>query len=164
MPIDVLMDSQFSEALKNGKISSDVAQAPLSKSLTEKLNFIVNNPDNALVQAAKKSKIISTVKDKAGKSVVDTSKYIDMKAFDSLAQNLTAMEESFKAGNSPVKSFLNKAKGLKVASVMANIGISCVILGYLIPKAVYKYREIKTGTTKFHVAEDIKKDNKKGIQ
>ena len=164
LPIDVLMDGQFTEALKNGKISADVAKAPLTKSLTEKLNFIVENPDNSLVQAAKKSKIVSTVKDKAGKSVVDTSKFVDMKAFDNLAQNLTLMEDAFKSANTPVKSFLNKAKGLKVASVMANIGISCVILGYLIPKAVYKYREIKTGTTKFHVAEDIKKDNKKGIQ
>lgn len=164
LPIDVLMDGQFTEALKNGKISSDVAKAPLTKSLTEKLNFIIENPDNSLVQAAKKSKIVSTVKDKAGNAVVDTSKFIDMKALNSLAQNMTLMEESYKTANIPVKNFLNKAKGLKVASVMANIGISCVILGYLIPKAVYKYREIKTGTTKFHVAEDIKKDNKKGIQ
>ncbi len=164
LPIDVLMDGQFTEALKNGKISADVAKAPLTKSLTEKLNFIIENPDNSLVQAAKKSKIVSTVKDKAGNAVVDTSKFIDMKALNSLAQNMTLMEESYKTANIPVKNFLNKAKGLKVASVMANIGISCVILGYLIPKAVYKYREIKTGTTKFHVAEDIKKYKKKGIQ
>ena len=40
---------------------------------------------------------------------------------------------------------------------------NCLILGYLIPKAVYKYREYKTGTTKFHVAEDIKNNNKKDL-
>ena len=58
---------------------------------------------------------------------------------------------------------VNKAQWLKVGSVMANIGISCLFLGYLIPKAVYKYREYKTGTTKFHVAEDIKNNNKKDL-
>lgn len=164
LPIDVLMDSQFAEALKNGKISKDIAEAPLTKSLTEKLNFIIENPDNTLVQAAKKSKIISTVKDKTGKSFVDTSKYIDMQSFENLAKNLSTIDEFFKSSNTSVNKFLNKAKGLKVASVMANIGISCIILGYLIPKAVYKYREIKTGSTKFHVAENIKKENGKGIQ
>lgn len=163
LSIDVLMDSKLSEALKSGKIASDVAQAPLGKSLTDKLNFIVNNPDNILVQAAKKSKIVSTVKDSAGKSVVDTSKFIDMDAFKQLADDLKVMEEKFKLSNKPVEKFLNKAKGLKVASVMANIGISCLFLGYLIPKAVYKYRELKTGTTKFHVAEDIKKNNTKDL-
>ncbi|HIS88161.1 TPA: hypothetical protein IAA87_01870, partial [Candidatus Avigastranaerophilus faecigallinarum] len=129
-----------------------------------KLNFIIENPDNTLVQAAKKSKIISTVKDKTGKSFVDTSKYIDMQSFENLAKNLSTIDEFFKSSNTSVNKFLNKAKGLKVASVMANIGISCIILGYLIPKAVYKYREIKTGSTKFHVAENIKKENGKGIQ
>ena len=64
----------------------------------------------------------------------------------------------------PFKAFtcLNKSKALKVGSVMANIGISCLFLGYIVPKAVYKYREWKTGSTKFHVAEDIK-NNKKDI-
>ena len=47
---------------------------------------------------------------------------------------------------------------------MANIGISCLVLGYVIPKLIYKYREMKTGTTKFHVVEDIKNKNKKDIQ
>ena len=117
-----------------------------------------NNSDNILVQAAKKAGIVSTVKDKAGKRVVDTSKYIDMSALDDLAKNLTSIDSKFKASKEPVKNFLNKSKALKVASVVANIGVSCLFLGYLVPKAVYKYREMKTGSTKFHVAENIKND------
>lgn len=160
LEIDVLMDSKFAEALKNGKIASDLRKMPVGKSLTDKLNFIVQNPDNIIVQAAKKSNIVSTVKDKAGNSVVDTSKYIDMKAIDSLIENLKNIDDKFKVSNEPVKKFLNKAKALKVTSVMTNIGISCLFLGYVIPKLVYKYREMKTGTTKFHVEQDLKNNNK----
>ena len=158
------MDEKLTEALSKGKIISDAAKLPAKdKSLTEKLNFVLNNPDNIIVQAAKKSKIVSTVKDKSGNIFVDTSKYIDTKAIEDLAENLTNLDKNFKISNEPVKKFLNKTKGLKVGSVMANIGISCFVLGYLIPKLVYKYREMKTGTTKFHVAEDIKKNNRKDL-
>ena len=163
LSIDVLMDNNFAKALKNGSIASDVAKVPLASTLTDKLNFIANNPDNILVQAAKKSKIVSTVKDATGNSVVDTSKFIDMDAISQLAKDLTNIDDKFKLSNATAKNFVNKAQWLKVGSVMANIGISCLFLGYLIPKAVYKYREYKTGTTKFHVAEDIKNNNKKDL-
>ncbi len=157
LEIDAIMDEKLSNALKNNKIVEDLAKLPnKSKTLTEKLDFIINNPDNIVIQAAKKSKIISTVKDASGKAVVDTSKFIDVDAIDNLAKNLKNMDDKFKMSDGNVKKFLNKTKGLKVASVAANIGISCLCLGYLLPKAIYKYREMKTGTTKFHVAEDIK--------
>ena len=163
LAIDVLMDDKFASALADGKkIAADVAKAPFKNgSLTDKLDFIVNNPDNIVVQAAKKSGIVSTVKDKAGNVFVDTSKFIDMNAMDDLAKNLQNIDSKFKGSNETVKTFLNKSKALKVGSVMANIGISCLFLGYIVPKAVYKYREMKTGSTKFHVAEEIKSNNTK---
>jgi len=167
LKIDVLMDGKFKEALSSGKIAADAAKLPSSNAgLTDKLNFIINNPDNIVVQAAKKSNIIQTVKNKAGKNVVDTSKFIDLEAFENLAKDLLNINEKFSKSNEPINKFLNKTKGLKVGSTLANIGISCFILGYLIPKAVYKYREYKTGSTKFHVAEDIKNnaEKKKDIQ
>lgn len=163
LPIDVLMDNDFLDALKNGKISGDISKVSLTDTLTNKLDFIVNNPDNILVQAAKKSKIVQTVKDSAGKSVVDTSKYIDMDAFGQLAKDLKNIDDKFQISSKTAKDYVKKAQWLKVGSVMTNIGISCVFLGYLIPKAVYKYRELKTGTTKFHVAEDIKNNTKKDL-
>ncbi|MBE7705227.1 MAG: hypothetical protein E7Z90_05375 [Cyanobacteria bacterium SIG29] len=160
--IDVLMDEKFAKALSNGTILSDIAKMPAKdKSLTEKLNFIIQNPDNIVVQAAKKSKLVSTVKDATGKQFVDTSKYIDTKAIEALAENLKDIDSKFKGSGETIKKFLGKSKGLKVTSVVANIGISCLFLGYLIPKTIYAFREKKTGSTKFHVAEDIKKNNNK---
>lgn len=162
LKIDVLMDKNLQEALSNGKISKDIVLFPeKGKSLTEKLNFLLNNPDNIIVQAAKKSKIIQTVKNEAGQNVIDTSKFIDIKEIEQLISDLKNIDDKFKLSKEPVKKFLTKTKGLKVMSVMANIGISCFVLGYIIPKLIYKYREMKTGTTKFHVAEDIK-NSKKG--
>ena len=160
LSIDVLMDDKFAKALDKGTVIKDVSKAAGCKTLTDKLNFIKNNPDNILVQAAKKSKIVSTVKDK-GKEVIDTSKFIDMKEFDALGENLKNISNKFGQSTQTAKKFLGRTKGLKVASVMANIGISCMFLGYLIPKAVYEYRKIKTGTTKFHVEQDIRKNANK---
>ncbi len=161
LSINVLMDDSFAKSLKDKKISSDAAMFDKMKTLTEKLNFIKNNPDNSLVQAAKKSKIVATVKTGAKKGAVDTSKYIDMKEMAALSENLKNISNKYNSSKESITNFLNKTKALKVASVMANIGISCLFLGYLIPKAVYKYRELKLGSTKFHVEEDIKKGKNK---
>ncbi len=164
LSIDVLMDEKLANALKNGNILDDIAKMPAKdKSLTDKLNFIVQNPDNIIVQAAKKSKLVSIAVDETGKKVVDTSKFIDTKAIEQLAEQLKNIDSKFKSSGQDVKKYLKKSQWLKVGSVTANIGISCLFLGYLIPKLVYAFREKKTGSTKFHVAEDIKNNNKKDL-
>lgn len=168
LKIDVLMDKELNKALSSGKIAQEVAKMPeAGKSLTEKLNFLIQNPDNILVKAAKKSGIISMVKDQENNLFVDTSKYIDVKEIETLAKNLLNIDKNYKISGQSADKFLAKVKGLKVLSTTANIAISCFVLGYVIPKLIYKYREWKTGSTKFHVAEDIKNkynnDNKKDI-
>lgn len=160
LPIDVLMDKNLSQAISNGSIVKDADAISKCTTLTDKLNFIVNNPENILVKAAKKSKIVSVVKDKTGNTVVDASKYIDLKDIDTLGNNLKNIAGKFAKSGQTSDKFLNISKGLKVGSVLANIGISCLFLGYVLPKMVYKYRADKTGSTKFHVEEDIKKGKK----
>lgn len=162
LPIDVLADKELENALKYNKIRADFNKLPKeNNNLTNKLDFIIRNPNNTIVKEAKKAKIISLTKDINGKNTVDTSKYIDIKAFEKFAKNLKELDITYKASGESAKKYLNKTKALKVFSVMANIGISCLFLGYLIPKLMYKYRKDNTGTTKFHVAEDIKKTNKR---
>ena len=101
--------------------------------------------------------------DASGNQVVYTSKFINMDDFEALATKLKKIDTKFKGSKQSVQSYLNKTKAFKVGSVLANIGISCLFLGYIIPNAVYAFREKQTGSTKFHVAEDIKNNNKKDL-
>ena len=155
LPIDVITDESYKKALQGGSIIKELESMPTGK-LTDKLNFIINNPDNILVKAAKKSKIISTVKDINGNTHTDTSKFIDIKKLEELKENLKIAQEKFEISGISAEKYINKAKGLKILSVMANIVISCLFLGVIIPKLIYLFREKKTGTTKFHVEEDMK--------
>lgn len=161
LDIKVLMSKELKESLNTGKIKEEISKMPAKEAkLTEMLDFIVKNPDNLVVKAAKQSGVISTI----GKtSDVDVSKFISRKDFEAVAENLTKIDDYF--GKSkvkvPIEKFLKKTKGLKVASVLANLAICCSVLGYVVPEVMYKYREAKTGTKKFHVAEDIKKEGLK---
>lgn len=158
-PIDlnynVITSPEMRNAVKSGTLKAQI-DAVKGEGLTEVLDFIIQNPKNIVVQAAKKSGIVSTLK---GTDTVDVTKFIDLKDFKALKDSLHVFDDAIKASKSPAEDFLKKAKGLKSLSVAANIGLSCLILGFGIPKAVYKYREWKTGTQSFHVANDIKKQN-----
>ena len=153
--INVIMDNNLAKALKNKTITQDLSKFKnIGHSLTDKLNFLKNNPENILVIAAKKSGIISTVEN----NQIDTSKFIDMKQIDKLSNHLETIQSKFSISKMPIEKFLNKTKFLKVASVMTNMIASCIVLGYFIPKYIYNFRLNSTGTTKFHVAEDLKKN------
>lgn len=158
LKIDVLTDDNLKKALSGNIIIKDSEKFKTSAStLTEKLNFFIENPKNILVQSAKKAGIIKTAKDSMGDEVIDTSKYIDMREIEKLKSDLINLSDKFNHSKETAEKFLFKTKALKILSVMANIGISCFVLGYIIPKAIYKYREYKTGTKKFHVEEEMKK-------
>ncbi len=154
--INVITDENLLKSLKKQNITSSVDKMPKNGTLTEKLDFIINNPDNILVQAAKKSDIVSETKNKKGKSFVDTSKFIDIEEFNKLAENLKIIEEKYNNSGISAEKFIKKMKVMKIASVGLNMLLSCAFLGLLIPKAVYKYREWKTGTKEFHVTNELK--------
>lgn len=164
LEIDVLMDETFAKALENNKAASDAALYPVSGTLSDKLNFIAANPQNTLIAAAKKSKIISETKDKTGRMCIDTSKYIDTESMDELAGKLKNIQTSFLNSGESIKTYMNKSKALKITAVMTNMIISCIFFAYVIPKTVYKFRKAKTGTLDFHAANDIIKEeqNKAG--
>lgn len=120
----------------------------------ELYDFIFKNQDNIVVTAAKKSGIISTIKDSADK--IDTRKFIDLKEIDKLTKNLSKFIEQSPIEN--VDKYLNKIKGLKVASTILNVGICCLTLGYAVPKAMYKYRaNQQNGKNDFHVKTEYEK-------
>ncbi len=126
---------------------------------TKLYDFILKNQNHPVVEAAKKSGIISTIKDKSGNILIDTRKYIDADEINKLTNNLEKFIKSQKASDKTVNKFLNKIKGLKVGSTFANIGICCLALGYIVPKMMYKSREKQqNGNKDFHVKTEYEKE------
>lgn len=159
LDIKVLMSDELKKGLSKNTIKGHIEDVEKvvnkdGSKLTDFLDFVVKNPDNIAVKAAKQSGIISTVKDS---EIVDTSKFIDKKEFMKIAKELKKIDTMFTDSTEDISKFLNKTKGLKIAAVLSNIVICCVCLGKVVPELMYKYREAKTGSKKFHVAEDIKK-------
>ena len=116
--------------------------------------YILKNQNSIIVKAAKSSGIISTIKT----GEIDTRKYIDIKQIQELSANLQKFI-SFSATSKNTKSYLNKIKALKVGSTIINIGICCTILGYIVPKMMYEYRQKQqNGRNDFHVRTEYEKE------
>ena len=116
--------------------------------------YIFKNQNSTVVEAAKSSGIISTIKT----GQIDTRKYIDVKRMQELAENLQKFISSSTNSNN-TKSYLNKIKALKVGSTMLNIGVCCLFLGYVVPKMMYDYRKKhQNGKNDFHVKTEYEKE------
>ncbi|MCD7779245.1 MAG: hypothetical protein LUH05_01065 [Candidatus Gastranaerophilales bacterium] len=149
----ILSDKSLQEEINNfGKnLSSKTDTASL-------YDYIFKNQNNTVIEAAKKSGIISTVKDKAGNTKIDTRKYIDPKEIKSLVKDLQDFAANSKSSKD-IKSYLNKIKALKVGSTILNIGICCFFLGFVVPKMMYKYRNNhQDGSKEFHVKTEYEKE------
>ena len=125
-------------------------------------DYILKNQNHPVVEAAKKSGIISTIKDKSGNLLIDTRKYIDADEIAKLTNHLENFINSQKSSGKTTTQFLNKIKGFKVGSTIANVGICCLALGYIVPKMVYKAREKEqNGNKDFHVKTEYEKERAK---
>lgn len=163
----IALDAKFissksaEDLLKNDsmkqELSNFINMMKNSSNSAEIYDFIFKNQNNIVVDAAKKSGIISTVKDAAGKSKIDTRKFIDLKEIQKLTGNLNTFIE--KAANKNISSYMNKIKGLKVLSTLLNVGACCFALGYIVPKYMYKFRsEHQNGNSEFHVKAQYEKE------
>lgn len=122
--------------------------------IEELYEFILKNQNNTVVNAAKKSGIISTAKN--GK--IDTRKFIDRKELQKLSDDLISFINSGKNAKD-IKKYLEKTKNFKIISTILNIGVCCLSLGYIVPKAMYTYRsKNQNGKTDFHVKTEYEKE------
>ena len=157
-----LLSSQSAkDILTNPDLQKDINDFSSLLKKKDKINniydFIFKNQDNIIVTAAKKSGIISTIKDATGKEKIDTRKYIDIKDLEKLTKDLTTFIDNSK--NKDIKTYLNKVKTNKVTSTIINVGICCLALGYIVPKMMYKYRkDHQNGKNDFHVKTEYEKE------
>jgi hypothetical protein len=155
-----LSSDMAEEVLKSSKLQKEIKDfsSNFSKNTNNMYDFIFKNQNNTVVEVAKKSGLISTIKDSAGNSKIDTRKYIDTKQIQELTKNLEKFIQESK-NSKDINSYLKKIKSFKVGSTLLNVGTCCLFLGYIVPKMMYNYRKKQQdGNNDFHVKTAYEKE------
>lgn len=174
---EVLSSSYMKDAIKSGKAQADAAvvsqlveNAKASNNTKALYEFIYDskNADNTVIKAAKQSGTIKTIlkgtwwQKLIGKAV-DTNKinphqYIKTDDIGSLAANIEKLSKMAPKEEQALAKFMKNLTKLKIGSVAANMGISCLFLGLIVPYSMMKYREKQqNGSKEFHVQSEIEK-------
>ncbi len=181
-PIDlhaeVLSSDYMKNAIKSGKVNDDVnAIKSLMNSNKALYEFIYDakNADNSVIKAAKQSGIISTIVEgnwwqkligKANNTgIIDPHKYINKNDINDLANNIKKLADVSPKGEEALTKFLNSCRNFKIGSVAANMGITCLFLGLIVPYCMMKYREKQqNGNKEFHVQSEIEQQLEKSFK
>jgi hypothetical protein len=143
-----------SKALESAKLKNFFKNKDVTKQLSAlaELNdvqlyeFIHNNPDNIVVQMAKKSGIINVIKKGESRGQIDTRAYIDLKEFKGVKDSLAKLYEQYSAevekGVAP-KKFFKEVRNLKRNAALKNIGASVLALGIVVPGIMVAVRHIR---------------------
>ena len=155
----------FSEYyFENGKLVESSKKVLSLKNHEELLDFMHNNPDDFVVQMAKKSDILPTLKNATQNDDIDYRKYIDFDEFKGVAEKLDKLKnkfEEFKQANVKEKTldaFLDNVKKLKRRSILKNMGACIGALGILAPALMIAFRKFDKDNNAFQVKEDLKKE------
>ncbi len=162
------------DSVNNAKNALEANKSEANKLALEEtkkalFEFIYNakNQDNTVIKAAKHSKIIKTIVDgnwvdklfnKAKNThLIDPMQYIKVGDIESVTNNVSKLAE-FASKHDNITEFLKKCRNMKIASVAANMGISCLFLGLIVPYSMMKYRQAhQNGKKEFHVQSEIER-------
>lgn len=160
----VIESEELKEAFENGKLAESSKKVLSLRTHEELLDFMHNNPDDFVVQMAKKSDILPTLKNATQNDNIDYRKYIDFDEFKGVAEKLDKLKnkfEEFKQANVKEKTldaFLNNVKKLKRRSILKNMGACIGALGILAPALMIAFRKFDKNNNAFQVKEDLKKE------
>lgn len=132
----ILADNEFINTIKNSKVE-------LPKFNTEKdlIDFIDNKPQALFSRFAQKTGKVSYLKS----GYRDPRKFVDIKdlgKFRNEFENFIAKAKQSKN----IENFARKAKFVKSANILANVGISSFLLAGVLPAATYKFIKLTTGS------------------
>ena len=159
----VIESEELAKAFKNGALTNSADKILGLKTYENMLEYIHNNPDDFVVQMAKKSDILPTLEHATQADDVDYRKFIDLDEFQGVAEKLKKLAgkfEDFKQTDVEDKSleaFLKSVKKLKRVSILANIGACIGALGVLAPALMIAMRKFDKNQG-FQVKEDLKKE------
>lgn len=132
LDIKMLADEEFINSIKNNALN-----LPRVKTKKELLDFVDKNPKNLFVQYANKYKKIKLLEN----GVRDPRSYVDLKGLKEFRDNIAEISEKALKSNDVTK-FMQKAKRLKGANILANVGISSFLLAYALPKTQFALRKL----------------------
>ena len=123
--------------------------------------------NNTVIKAAKHSGTIKTIingnwwQRLTGKAVnthkIDPHKFISISDLESVANNINKLSNQA-ITKKDIGAYLKKCRNMKIASVAANMGITCLLLGLIVPFSMMKYRaKQQNGNKEFHVQSEIEK-------
>ncbi len=132
----ILADKEFINAIKNNKVE-------LPKSNTEKdlIDFIDNNPQTLFSRFAQKTGKVSYLKS----GYRDPRKFVDIKDLGKFRNEFENFITKAKQSKN-IENFARKAKFVKSANILANVGISSFLLAGVLPAATYKFIKLTTGS------------------
>lgn len=154
----VLEDNFLKKAFEDGSIQKSLDEfKSANKSSADLYEFIHKNPDNLIVKTAKKSDLISVVKDT---EFIDTRKYIDLKDIEGIDTKLTELYKQYKeaiAKGDSSEKFFNGVKKLKRHSILTNIGTCIFALGVVTPAIMLGKRLVGKDDSEFETKKEIRK-------
>lgn len=160
--LDPLMinDKEFLEKIKNNALD-----LPKGNSEKEILEFIDNNPNSLFVKFAQKFKKIKMLDPNAQEpknfcerflqlfkkkqlvenGVRDPRAFVDIDNLVKFIDNIKSFEKNALSAKS-LEKYAQKAKIVKSANILTNIGLSSFLLAYALPKAQFAFRKLVTGS------------------
>ncbi|MBQ6516916.1 hypothetical protein IJI31_07035 [bacterium] len=131
----VLNDKKFLKDIKEDTLL-------LPKQTESVIDFIDNNPEAKFTKYAQKFSGVKFIK---GTNIRDPRAYVDEKKVRGLADSIADFASSAKASGN-IEKYAKKALCVKSANIIANLGISSLLLAVGIPKAQFLLRKIISGT------------------
>lgn len=131
LDIRLLDDKDFIDAIKNKKLD-----IPDTKNEKELLEFVDKNPESLFVKYADKYNRVKMLKN----GVRDPRKYVDLNKLKDFRDNISEISKNAIESGS-VEKFMKKARNLKGANILANVGISSFLLAYALPKFQFAFRK-----------------------
>lgn len=132
----ILANKKFIEAIKENKI-----ELPKSNSAKDLFEFIDSKPTSLFSQMAQEMKKVSYLKS----GFRDPRKYVDIKDLANFRNEIEKFVNMAKKSNN-IEKFAKKAKYIKCANILANVGISSFLLAGVLPKLQYEFNKLITGS------------------
>ncbi len=132
----ILANKKFIEAIKENNF-----ELPKSVSARDLFEFIDSKPNTLFSQMAQEMKKISYLKS----GFRDPRKYVDIKDLANFRNEIEKFVNMAKKSNN-IENFAKKAKYIKCANILANVGISSFLLAGVLPKLQYGFNKLVTGS------------------